>query len=554
MYYNFRYSILLLLVMAVFSSCTRMKDIGILNVGNFSDTTGALKDVADNMNIGFAAYQGDAGFSKYFPIIVQEANMITPGNEMKYGSIVQDDGSLVFTSADALYNKANSAGLGVYGHTLLWYQQQNSTYLNSIVGDIGNSTTTNALTNGDFENWSSSGSAPSGWSYYNGASYFSRATTPNVNNGNYALAATGYGASTGSDWHVQIAKSFTAVSGHTYSVTFYAKGSQSGGRVQYEWQPGSGDAVGTQYNATTITTNWAQYSESYSKPMTTSNSSVTITFDLAANAVGSTVYIDDVVIVDLTQAAADAAANSSATAIAQRLDSVLKLWIIGTSSAPGIVTHYAGKIPAWDVANEVFADNGSLRSASAGTTIPSGYFYWTDYLGKQGIVNAFKYAHEADSSAKLFINDYNLEASAAKTDSMVALVAYLKAQGAQVDGIGTQMHCSLSTSDSGIDYMFKKLAATGLKIRISELDVAISASPTDASVADPITLGYQASMYKYIVSSYLKNVPSTQRYGITVWGVDDPDSWKSSYLPLMWDKNFAKKPAYSAMLQALKNK
>ncbi|HXO75487.1 MAG TPA: endo-1,4-beta-xylanase, partial [Puia sp.] len=138
----------------------------------------------------------------------------------------------------------------------------------------------------------------------------------------------------------------------------------------------------------------------------------------------------------------------------------------------------------------------------------------------------------------------------------------LKAAGAQIDGIGTQMHISILTSNSGIDAAFQKLAATGLKIRISELDVRLN--PQDkvgfnSLPVDPTLLAFQADKYKYVVNSYLKNVPSAQRYGITVWGVDDPESWiilsqKKQDAPLLFDKNFAKKPAYSGFLQGLKGK
>ncbi|WP_447642722.1 MULTISPECIES: endo-1,4-beta-xylanase [Chitinophagaceae] len=537
-----KYPVLTLLVAGTITSCTKMKDIGILNTGSYSDTSATLKSVANDMNIGFAAYQGDAGFSQYFPIIAREANILTPGNEMKYGSIVQNDGTFIFTKADALYNQATSSGLSVYGHTLLWHQQQNATYLNTITGGGSSNTVPNLIsTNAGFE------AGSTGWSIFNtnGATVtFVTGDAANAHAGNGYMKVVNPTAQTGNQWKVQVSSAaFTTTPGKQYTISYWVKAASSGGSIRLSTGPSAAQYQGDQ----TIGTSWQQVSWT----ITASLPSTTFLFDMGQAA--NTYYIDDASVIDVA-AANEAAANSSAGAVAERLDSVMKLWIVGTAAAPGIVTHYAGKIPAWDVANEVLADNGTLRTSS-NTTIPNGatgYFFWGDYLGKAGIVSAFKYAHQADQAAKLFINDYNLEASRAKTDSLVALVTYLKTQGAQVDGIGTQMHCSLSTSYTDIDYMFQQLAATGLQVRISELDVTINPSPTDATVGDPIMLGYQAAMYKYIVDSYLKNVPAAQRYGITIWGVDDPDSWRASQLPLLWDKNFAKKPAYSAVFQALK--
>jgi len=106
------------------------------------------------------------------------------------------------------------------------------------------------------------------------------------------------------------------------------------------------------------------------------------------------------------------------------------------------------------------------------------------------------------------------------------------------------------------------LAATGLKVRISELDVRLNPNNKagfNALPVDPTILASQANMYKYVVNSYMKNVPATQRFGITVWGVDDPDSWiitsqHNVDAPLLFDSSFVKKAAYSGFLQGLKNK
>jgi endo-1,4-beta-xylanase len=228
------------------------------------------------------------------------------------------------------------------------------------------------------------------------------------------------------------------------------------------------------------------------------------------------------------------------------------------------MTHYAGKINAWDVVNECLTDNGAIRS-NANYTIPAAnstnQFLYGQYLGTKYdqnnyVLKAFQYAKTANPGALRFINDYNLEYSKAKVDSMKALATFINQSGALVDGIGTQMHINLNTSQAGIDYAFQTLASTGLKVRISELDVALNPSKANGFVATAAMLSSQADMYKYVIQSYIKNVPAAQRYGVTVWGVSDTDSWlntaNSPDVPLLFDGSYKKKIAYSGFKQGLK--
>lgn len=185
-----------------------------------------------------------------------------------------------------------------------------------------------------------------------------------------------------------------------------------------------------------------------------------------------------------------------------------------------------------------------------------GTYIGTKYDNNNYILKAFQYAKAADPTALKFINDYNLETSKLKVDSMKALVTFINSKGALIDGIGTQMHIAYNTPHAGIDYAFKVLASTGLKIRISELDVIANTARTATYVPSPTIPGLQADMYKYVVQSYLKNVPAAQRYGITVWGVADTDSWLNTSaapdVPLLFDKNFKKKVTFAGFIQGLK--
>lgn len=58
---------------------------------------------------------------------------VTPGNAMKYSSVVKDDGTMDFSTVESFIETAEEAGLTVYGHTLCWHSQQNLNYLNGLL-------------------------------------------------------------------------------------------------------------------------------------------------------------------------------------------------------------------------------------------------------------------------------------------------------------------------------------------------------------------------------------------------------------------------------------
>ncbi|MGZ3756812.1 MAG: endo-1,4-beta-xylanase [Mucilaginibacter sp.] len=501
--------------------------------------TSTLKGSAAGMFFGMAiTYNTMNTNAAYASTVKGQANQVTFGNEMKYASIVQNDGSLNFTTADALYTLCNNAGLQVFGHNLCWHTQQNTNYLNTLITGTTTSNVNLAL-NGSFEsgistNWFTqvSSTAPTA------ATITLDNTTAQDGTNSMKVVVTTPGPNSYSIQAVNDAFAGAAAAGQTYKVSFWAKGA---GSVILVLQ-------GTQYEgATTFTTTaaWAQYSTTVTLPANETAPQVRFNFATAGTYNIDNITVNSTTPVALTQA--QKAAN---------IDAAFNNYITG------MATHYKGKVKAWDVVNEIMNDGASgLRTSSntnsglaaAGT---GGVFYWTDYLGRNTALKAFNYAHAADPNALLFINDYNLEYNSVKLDSLIALVKEIQNKGGHIDGIGTQMHISVNTSTSGIDAMFVKLAATGLKIRISELDIAINTSKASGFVASSTQLAQQATLYHYVVASYKANIPKAQQYGITVWGVADTDSWinttSSPDAPLLFDGSYAKKAAFTSVVQALK--
>jgi endo-1,4-beta-xylanase len=63
-----------------------------------------------------------------------------------------------------------------------------------------------------------------------------------------------------------------------------------------------------------------------------------------------------------------------------------------------VVGRYKGRIHGWDVVNEAIDEDGSMRKSP-----------WQVGIGDDYVASAFEFAHEADSDAELYYNDFNLE-------------------------------------------------------------------------------------------------------------------------------------------------
>lgn len=204
-------------------------------------------------------------------------------------------------------------------------------------------------------------------------------------------------------------------------------------------------------------------------------------------------------------------------------------------------THFKGRVMSWDVVNEPLA-----ADLSEGATFRN--HKWFDAMGEEYIAVALKAAHEADPQAKLYINDFGLEADGERWDAMLALVKKLKSQNVPLDGIGFEAHVYESDDEinpSVLQAHIQTLGALGISSHISEMDV----HSDDGSAT-------QAKQYAEVVGACVKELSCTSW---ATWGVTnrydmfEADSGKLKYgEDFLWNSQADPTPAVSEIQKTLK--
>ena len=149
-----------------------------------------------------------------------------------------------------------------------------------------------------------------------------------------------------------------------------------------------------------------------------------------------------------------------------------------------------GQVNIWDVVNEAINNDGSLRDS-----------IWSRGIGPDYLDLAFRWAHEANPQARLFYNDYGGEGLGQKSNAIYNLVAGMIKRGVPINGVGLQMHVSVDGYPPPQDVLanMKRLAALGLEVQITEMDVRIQDDPRPMQVR----LAAEAQIYRDMLSTCL---------------------------------------------------
>jgi len=205
-----------------------------------------------------------------------------------------------------------------------------------------------------------------------------------------------------------------------------------------------------------------------------------------------------------------------------------------------VAGRYRGRVYAWDVVNEVVhpLGPGCLRDTR-----------WLQVVGPEYIAWAFRYAREADPSARLFLNDFETT-EPTKRACLLRLVADLRAQGVPVHGVGHQMHIDLEKPTvAEVDKTLGLFAALGVEGHITELDMSIAAN----AAPGPARLERQAARYAALFEVFMAHPSVT---AVSFWGISDARTWLNAKRspadldqPLLFDAQLAPKPAYFAVVK-----
>lgn len=195
-----------------------------------------------------------------------------------------------------------------------------------------------------------------------------------------------------------------------------------------------------------------------------------------------------------------------------------------------MTANYPGVIVSWDVVNEAVDDGtGKLRASN-----------WTKVVGEDFVNRAFEIARRyAPEGTMLCYNDYSTPYEP-KLTGICNLLDSLIAEG-NIDGYGFQCHYQTNTPTiAQLRVAMQKIADKGLKLRVSELDITITAD-TEAQRT------IQANRYKSLMEVFLEF--SDQIEAVHTWGVTDDLSWKANQYPLLFDARISPKPAFWSLVE-----
>ena len=186
-----------------------------------------------------------------------------------------------------------------------------------------------------------------------------------------------------------------------------------------------------------------------------------------------------------------------------------------------VMQNYGDKVQAWNVASNLIEDLFySLKSSeNMGATDE---FYPNDYLDENWVADVCKEIHSKKADAKLFYSEENLLTDAEKTEAAINYIKQWNEAGAQIEGIDVKLDVpynssSVAEAKANIDNLLATLKASGLEIRLSDMNVYLA--DANGTVADQSKATFEdykgmAELYAYILNK-VQDVLGDKLYGVS---------------------------------------
>lgn len=186
-----------------------------------------------------------------------------------------------------------------------------------------------------------------------------------------------------------------------------------------------------------------------------------------------------------------------------------------------VMQNYGDKVQSWNVASNLIEDLFySLKSSE--NMVAADEFYPNDYLDENWVADVCKEIHSKKADAKLFYSEENLLTDAEKTEAAVNFIKQWNEAGAKIEGIDAKLDVpynssSLAETKANIDNLLATLKASGLEVRLSDMNVYLAdASGTVADQSKATFEDYKgmAELYAYILNK-AQDVLGDKLYGVS---------------------------------------
>lgn len=219
-----------------------------------------------------------------------------------------------------------------------------------------------------------------------------------------------------------------------------------------------------------------------------------------------------------------------------------------------IMENYGDKVQAWNVASNLIEDLFySLKSSE--NMVATDEFYPNDYLDENWVADVCKEIHSKKADAKLFYSEENMLTDAAKTEAAINYINQWNEAGAKIEGIDAKLDVpynssSLAETKANIDNLLATLKASGLEVRLSDMNVYLAdASGTIADQSKATFEDYKgmAELYAYILNK-AQDVLGEKLYGVSFSTINQGATGVG-----LWS-NFNRLPTYVGVVNGLQKK